>query len=63
MPVCEHLADQLLIPMALAGCGAFVTTEPTLHTLTNMAVIEQFLPVRFTSSSDEHRWRIEVHSA
>jgi RNA 3'-terminal phosphate cyclase (ATP) len=45
-PVGEHLADQLLIPCALAGGGAFRTTEPSLHTRTNAEVIEMFLPVK-----------------
>ena len=40
-PVDQHLADQLLLPMALAGGGEFVTTAPTPHTLTNIAVIEK----------------------
>lgn len=43
----EHLADQLLLPMALAGGGSFSTMEPTLHTTTNAATIGKFLPVRF----------------
>lgn len=46
VPVGEHLADQLLIPLALAG-GRFRTLPPTLHTTTNMEVIRAFLPVRF----------------
>jgi RNA 3'-terminal phosphate cyclase (ATP) len=46
-PVGKHLADQLLIPMALAGAGAFRTSPPTPHTTTNAALIERFLPVRF----------------
>ncbi len=32
VPVGEHLADQLLIPVALAGSGVFRTTRPSLHT-------------------------------
>jgi len=43
----EHLADQLLLPMALAGSGSFSTTAPSAHTLTNAEVIAEFLPVRF----------------
>ena len=43
----EHLADQLLLPLALAGGGSFTTVEPTLHTTTNADVIGRFLPVRF----------------
>jgi RNA 3'-terminal phosphate cyclase (ATP) len=46
VPVGEHLADQLLVPMALAGSGSFLTLAPTRHATTNAAVIQQFLPVR-----------------
>lgn len=42
-----HLADQLLLPMALAGGGVFHTLSITDHTRTNMALIEQFLAVKF----------------
>jgi RNA 3'-terminal phosphate cyclase (ATP) len=41
------LADQLLLPVALAG-GTFTTTAPTEHTLTNLRVIEEFLPLAFS---------------
>ena len=43
----EHLADQLLLPMALAGKGGFTTSQLSSHLRTNVAVIEQFLAVRF----------------
>ncbi|MFC5456484.1 RNA 3'-terminal phosphate cyclase [Prosthecobacter fluviatilis] len=46
-PVGVHLADQLLLPMALAGGGVFHTLAISNHTQTNMALIEQFLPVKF----------------
>ncbi|WP_395743187.1 RNA 3'-terminal phosphate cyclase [Prosthecobacter sp.] len=46
-PVGVHLADQLLLPMALAGGGVFHTVAISDHTRTNMALIEQFLPVKF----------------
>ncbi|MHA7812612.1 MAG: RNA 3'-terminal phosphate cyclase [Phycisphaerales bacterium] len=42
VPVGPHLADQLLIPLALAGDGAFRTGVLTRHTKTNMQVIEAF---------------------
>jgi RNA 3'-terminal phosphate cyclase (ATP) len=45
VPVGEHLADQLLLPLALAGGGAFRTLEPSGHTRTNLEVIRQFLDV------------------
>jgi RNA 3'-terminal phosphate cyclase (ATP) len=43
--VAEHLADQLLLPMALAGGGSFTTLRMTEHLQSNMAVIQRFLPV------------------
>jgi RNA 3'-terminal phosphate cyclase (ATP) len=42
-PVCEHLADQLLLPLACGGGGCFRTLKPSLHTRTNAAVIAAFL--------------------
>lgn len=45
VPVGAHLADQLLVPMALAGGGVFRTVTATPHTLTNASVIRQFLDV------------------
>jgi RNA 3'-terminal phosphate cyclase (ATP) len=42
-PVGPHLADQLLLPLAIAG-GIFITAKPTQHTLTNMETINAFLP-------------------
>src|SRR5512140_545114 len=45
VPVDEHLADQILIPLVLAGRGSFRTTKPSLHTTTNAEAIQRFLPV------------------
>lgn len=42
----EHLADQLLLPMALAGGGSLTTPRLSEHLLSNRAVIESFLPLR-----------------
>jgi len=41
-PVGEHLADQLLLPMALGDGGSFVTAQATPHLRSNVAVIERF---------------------
>lgn len=43
----RNLADQLLLPMALAGGGKIFTSAPSNHVKTNIEVIEQFLPVKF----------------
>lgn len=45
VPVGEHLADQLLLPMALAGGGKFRCATPSLHATTNIDTIGQFLAV------------------
>lgn len=56
-----HLADQLLLPLALAGGGCFTTVEPTRHSLSNIQVIELFMPVQFrVEREDGGRYRIEV---
>ena len=60
----EHLADQLLLPLALAGAGSFTTLEPSSHARTNMDVIGLFLPVRFeVERGEKDLWRIEVKAA
>ncbi len=62
--VAEHLADQLLLPMALAGGGSFSTLRMTDHLRSNIAVIERFLPVRFDCREETpHRLLIECHAA
>ncbi len=42
VPVEEHLVDQLLVPLAIAGGGSFAAESITPHTQTCLAVIEQF---------------------
>lgn len=41
----EHLADQLLLPMALAGGGCFTTSHMSDHLHSNMRVIQRCLPM------------------
>lgn len=48
----EHLADQLLLPIALAGGGRFTTASVSQHTITNAEVISRFLPVATTFAED-----------
>jgi RNA 3'-terminal phosphate cyclase (ATP) len=61
VPVGEYLADQLLIPLALAGGGSFVSTPLSSHSTTNIGVIEQFLPRKFSvDRSKETRHRVDV---
>lgn len=44
-PVGEHLTDQLMLPLAIAGRGAFRSTGLTLHAQTHMELIRRFLDV------------------
>jgi RNA 3'-terminal phosphate cyclase (ATP) len=41
-----YLANQLLLPLALAGGGSFTTQTPTAHARSNAVLIEKFLPVQ-----------------
>ncbi len=63
VPVGEHRADQLLLPMALAPAGgSFRTLAPSLHATTNADVIRAFLPearIEFTEEGKDV-WRVEV---
>lgn len=49
VPVGEHLADQLMLPMALAGSGCFHTVPLTRHAQTQLELIPRFLDVRMTA--------------
>ncbi|MEW6709859.1 MAG: RNA 3'-terminal phosphate cyclase [Candidatus Riflebacteria bacterium] len=60
-PVDEHLADQIIVIMALCGGGTIRTTRPTLHTKTNLHILEQFLPVTTNVEPDrQNSWKIEI---
>ncbi len=60
--VAEHLADQLLLPMALAGSGSFTTTHLSEHLQSNIQVIEAFCPVTVRCTPTGKALRVEVSS-
>jgi len=61
VPVGPFLADQLLLPMALAGGGSFRTMAPTRHMTTNAEVVRLFLPVRVDIRQlARNDWEIKV---
>ena len=57
----EHLADQLLLPMALFGGGVFTTTDISQHTRTNIDIIKRFLDVDIKMSQLGRKcWKVDV---
>jgi RNA 3'-terminal phosphate cyclase (ATP) len=57
----EHLADQLLLPIALARGGSFTTVPPSRHTTTNIEIIRKFLDVEIGAEQMTNRsWMIKV---
>lgn len=52
-PVGEHLADQLMLPLALSGKGADRAIKESSHTRTNFIVIDQFMPDRLNTECHE----------
>jgi RNA 3'-terminal phosphate cyclase (ATP) len=51
-----YLADQLLLPLALAGGGSFTTVKPSQHARTAAEVISKFVPltVHFEAQQPGH---------
>ena len=50
-----HLADQLILPMALAkGESRFTTSRITRHLTTNIWLVQQFLPIKFEVNGAEN---------
>jgi RNA 3'-terminal phosphate cyclase (ATP) len=61
VPVGRHLADQLLVPMAMAGGGKFRTLSPSKHTTTNIEIIKKFLDVEINVNKyAQNQWEIEI---
>lgn len=63
VPVGEHLADQLLLPMALGNGGSFRTVKPSLHTTTQIDLLKKVIgaQIRVTEESSDV-FRIDVAS-
>lgn len=57
----EYIADQIILPLALAKGGSFTTGKPSLHTLTNINVIQKFLPCKImVNEVSGGVWKIEI---
>ena len=63
VPVGEHLADQLLLPMALGAGGVFRTLSPSPHCLTQLSLLKLFLgSSAVVTRESQDVWRIELVS-
>jgi RNA 3'-terminal phosphate cyclase (ATP) len=61
VPIGRHLADQLVLLMAVAGGGAFRTMSPSSHLTTQVEVIRSFLDVRVAlSRREDGTWLAEI---
>ncbi|WP_444915047.1 RNA 3'-terminal phosphate cyclase [Microbulbifer sp. TRSA007] len=63
VPVGEHLADQLILPLVLGAGGSFTTLKPSLHLLTNIEVVRQITGVTIdVNQVGEDQWRVVVEN-
>ncbi|NDY93553.1 RNA 3'-terminal phosphate cyclase [Ideonella livida] len=67
-PLGPHLADQWVLPLALAVCAQgraarYRCTTLTLHATTHFALIERFLPVRVRATGQDPCWQVVVEPA
>ena len=56
----HQLADQLLLPMALAGEGSMIITTPSNHTKTNIEEINKFLGNSINITIKEHQAHLYI---
>ncbi|HEX4459138.1 MAG TPA: RNA 3'-terminal phosphate cyclase [Polyangia bacterium] len=62
-PVGRHLADQLLLPCALAGGGVFVSLAPTPHFETQCEILSRFGRARVERTAlANDTWRFDVRA-
>jgi RNA 3'-terminal phosphate cyclase (ATP) len=60
----EYLADQLIVPMAIAGAGSFTAGPLSRHATTNIEVVRKFLDVEIAASPVTKRvWSVQVGAA
>ena len=62
VPVGHRLADQLIVPFALAGQGALRTLPLSAHSRTNLEVVRAFLPVRIEVEEADNGATLEFSS-
>ncbi|HEY9679806.1 MAG TPA: RNA 3'-terminal phosphate cyclase [Drouetiella sp.] len=58
----EFLADQILIPFALAGAGSYSADIISSHTQTNIETIKHFLDVDIKVTDEDTHQRVDIKS-
>ncbi|MFI8583064.1 RNA 3'-terminal phosphate cyclase [Ectopseudomonas khazarica] len=56
----EHLADQLLLPLAMAGAGSFTTPHVSEHLSSNIEVIQRFLDIDIRCCKSDRNVHVRV---
>ncbi|MFN0057742.1 MAG: RNA 3'-terminal phosphate cyclase [Planctomycetota bacterium] len=56
----EHLTDQLMLPIAVAGHGRFTSTGITPHAATHAELIQQFLKLKVAMERRERDTLVEI---
>ncbi len=61
VPVGVYLADQILLPLAIAGRGSYLTLPLSRHSTTHIDLVRQFLEVRVAVEGMEGgRWMVRI---
>ncbi|MGQ9649038.1 MAG: RNA 3'-terminal phosphate cyclase [Phycisphaerae bacterium] len=64
VPVGQYLADQIMLPLAIAGCGRYRTMPLTRHSTTHVDLIRKFLDIDVTVDHlDRDRCEVRIGSA
>jgi len=57
----EHLADQLVVPLAIAGGGSFTAVRLSRHMTTNVEIVRKFLDLGIeTTMMEDRSWKVEM---
>jgi RNA 3'-terminal phosphate cyclase (ATP) len=60
----EHLADQLIVPLALAAGGSFTAVRLSRHLTTNIEIVRKFLEIDVeTTMLAERTWNVRLTSS
>ena len=62
VPVGNLLADQLILPFALAGGGSFKTVPLSWHAQTNIEVVKEFLDIYVHVAPEGSRYTLDLVS-